>query len=459
MTTITNSINNTIGASNSGVTNTLTVQNTSNTASSQAQILTTVGGTTAGDVWNQWTVGTTRSYAIGIDNSDSQKLKLAMAAAATVDPSSGTALLSIDPGANGNIVFTPQGTGNVVVGTGTPTVEIAPDVINFAVCQSVNGGTLGAEIFNTDNSSTASRSALNIRVGGTSAGDATLSWIVNSGSTWTSGVDNTDSDSWKLSADLSLGTNDVIAVTTAGAVTFSNTSSNVTINSAANGVSTGLVINNTSNTASSGALLQINTAGTSGGRQVLQFINTTDTVFSISKTSSTNAPLIFSAGNPGTNDNLTITSSGEITNALQPAFLAYLASTVTNVTGTGTEFTLGTTTALTEVFDQGSDFVTSGTFTAPVTGRYFLQMRVTLTGCTVATTFNCRINTSNRSYNMTFQKAAGTQDETIMLDTLADMDSADTATAIVSVSGEAGDTVDVNGAATLNTAFSGYLAC
>jgi hypothetical protein len=66
-----------------------------------------------------------------------------------------------------------------------------------------------------------------------------------------------------------------------------------------------------------------------------------------------------------------IDSSNRMTNSSQPAFYAYLAATVANVTGDGSAFDYGTTTALTEVFDQGGDFNTNGTFTAPVTGLYF----------------------------------------------------------------------------------------
>ncbi len=93
-----NSINNTVGASISGVTNTLTVTNPSNTASSQATANITVGGGTAGDAWSQHTISGTRSYAHGIDNSDSDKFKINTAAGSAVDPSSGTNLWNMTSG-------------------------------------------------------------------------------------------------------------------------------------------------------------------------------------------------------------------------------------------------------------------------------------------------------------------------------------------------------------------------
>jgi hypothetical protein len=86
----------------SGATRTLTVENTSDTASSQATQNIKVAGTSAGDAWTQYTVGTTRSFSIGIDNSDaSDSLKFTTDADGTVDPSSGTFLGAINPSTGG----------------------------------------------------------------------------------------------------------------------------------------------------------------------------------------------------------------------------------------------------------------------------------------------------------------------------------------------------------------------
>ena len=69
MVTIKNDINDTIGATNTGVTNTLTVDNASDTASSSALINVTVGGTSAGDAFETFTVAGTTNWSIGTDNS------------------------------------------------------------------------------------------------------------------------------------------------------------------------------------------------------------------------------------------------------------------------------------------------------------------------------------------------------------------------------------------------------
>lgn len=152
--------------------------------------------------------------------------------------------------------------------------------------------------------------------------------------------------------------------------------------------------------------------------------------------------------------------TGEITYPLQPAFLAYLATTDTNRTGNGTVFTIGSGTALTEVFDQGGDFVTTGTFTAPVTGKYQLNGACDLTGSTVGTAINVNIVTSNRTFVGTSNsRAAFNGDLGATVVVLADMDAADTATLTVAGFGEAGATEDVTGSATPPTYFSGFLAC
>lgn len=70
-------------------------QNNDNTAGSAAKISVLVGGSSAGDAYNEFSIDSTRSYSIGIDNDDSQTLKITTAAATNVDPSSGTSLLEI----------------------------------------------------------------------------------------------------------------------------------------------------------------------------------------------------------------------------------------------------------------------------------------------------------------------------------------------------------------------------
>ncbi|HDZ25433.1 hypothetical protein LCGC14_0457060 [marine sediment metagenome] len=81
------------GISNTGATNTIKLQNPSDTASSSSQIEVSVGGISAGDPWVQWSVGATQSWSAGIHNSDSDKFKITTDGDATVDPSSGTEVM------------------------------------------------------------------------------------------------------------------------------------------------------------------------------------------------------------------------------------------------------------------------------------------------------------------------------------------------------------------------------
>lgn len=286
--------------------------------------------------------------------------------------------------------------GNLNVGTATPA-----NPYDIALEKSV-AGLMGASIQNI--SANAAASTVVQHIVEPAAGDAYSNYVINGGQNWSAGLDNSDSDAFKITTgnSPSAGT-EVLAATTAGSVTV--------------GTTTG---------AAATALWY--------GTGDFTLASATGTVMSALDT-------------------------GEINYPLQPAFLAYLATTVTNVTGSGAQYILGTGTALTEVFDQNSDFNTNGTFTAPVTGRYQLQFTVRVTGCTVATTFDYVLVTSNRNWGFAIFRAASALDQVGTGVALADMDAGDTAQVRIQVSGEAGDTDDILGSASVFTSFSGYLAC
>lgn len=90
-----NAINNTVGATISGVTNTLTITNGSNTASSAASNNIYVGGTSAGNAWQQYSVGSARSWAVGVNNGSSQAFQINTNNSGTVQPGSGTNVWSM----------------------------------------------------------------------------------------------------------------------------------------------------------------------------------------------------------------------------------------------------------------------------------------------------------------------------------------------------------------------------
>ena len=92
-----------------------------------------------------------------------------------------------------------------------------------------------------------------------------------------------------------------------------------------------------------------------------------------------------------------ISDNGEMINASQPHFEAYLTATQSNVTGDGTIYpVLGA--IWTESIDVGGNF-SNGTFTAPVSGRYLFTCDYYLTGLGAGhTLMNVQLVTSNNTY-------------------------------------------------------------
>ena len=128
-----------------------------------------------------------------------------------------------------------------------------------------------------------------------------------------------------------------------------------------------------------------------------------------------------------------VDANGQMTNPSQPAFLAKVASSISDVTGDATAYTVlfGTS-----VFDQNSDYaVGTGIFTAPVTGKYRFSTVLTLQQIAAENTvINLYITTSNRSYYVADALAIA-KNRAPMLTTLCDMDAADTAVVILQVTG------------------------
>ena len=150
-------------------------------------------------------------------------------------------------------------------------------------------------------------------------------------------------------------------------------------------------------------------------------------------------------------------ASGAVTMPLQPAFSAYNSSTRSNVTGSGTTYTVPFDT---EIIDRGANFA-SNTFTAPITGAYNLNAAAMLQELGTSSGFvELNIITSNRTYSHQWSAVARTNgQEHHSVSTVADMDAGDTAYVTTRVTAMAGDTVDVYGTSNPWTRFSGHLAC
>lgn len=133
------------------------------------------------------------------------------------------------------------------------------------------------------------------------------------------------------------------------------------------------------------------------------------------------------------------TTANEVTMPSQPAFLEVLGADDLNVTGDFTTFTIGTGNALTEVFDQNGDMTTGGTFTAPVTGRYYLKLFVQCGGITgVMDQQNLQITTSNRTFQINLSRPntninPATGGRGAGGGVVCDMDAADTATFTINI--------------------------
>ena len=151
---------------------------------------------------------------------------------------------------------------------------------------------------------------------------------------------------------------------------------------------------------------------------------------------------------------LNVDDSGHVTMPLQPAFIASVSSTQSNLANDDTI-------VMPEVSgtDRNSDFA-SNTFTAPVTGLYQFNVSISVTELDEDATYNrVTLVTSNRNYNFNItstQSFNGTDPDyyVFMGSTLADMDAADTAYCRWSQSG-ASNTADVFD----SSYFSGYLVC
>lgn len=154
-----------------------------------------------------------------------------------------------------------------------------------------------------------------------------------------------------------------------------------------------------------------------------------------------------------------ISDAGEMTNPSQPAFLAYLSASSSNVIGnTSATYTIPFNA---EIYDQGSDYA-SNTFTAPVTGKYTFYGTAIMTSVQSDNT-DCYIATftSNRTVQGSQGHAANMRNAsnqlTIVMSGTVDMDAADTATLRVVLNGHATAASGLGGGTSQSTMFMGQL--
>ena len=332
--------------------------------------------------------------------------------------------------------------GNITSLGGTITITNGANTINLET-----SGAGGTQTYHTDaGDATPSLSVLNI-VGGSNINTA------GAGNTVTINLNNSVSISGSFSAGTTITAGTGLIVTTGGA----NITGPVLLNSVGdNGV---LQTNNV------GLVFADN--GTNG--QVLIGGGTKPTWNNI--TSSGGTVAITNGPN-----SINLEASGGLLNRY--AFLACQQSNTAGVLGGfGQFYTLGTAAALTKIFDIGTNFSIGGggnaaTFTAPITGRYYLSMFVAMKANTTPVTTNLPITvelvTSNRSYDQsnTYPLSMSAGSPTISafwgFSVCADMDIGDTATYILYCNnGNTPNSIFVSGTGattTLNTYVSGFLA-
>lgn len=178
-------------------------------------------------------------------------------------------LVSVDgtPGANdmpGRVVFLTSSDGSQ---TPTEAMRISANgsVLaskgNLSVSRSSVGSEVSSSIINSDNTDAGSDAVSRISVGGDSAGSPMQVFTVAGTTNWTHGIDNGDSDKYKIApSDGALATNTVLSIDTGGTILAPG---NLEIIREASGSGVFTKITNSSDTAGSEATMNILVQGTS----------------------------------------------------------------------------------------------------------------------------------------------------------------------------------------------------
>jgi len=167
--------------------------------------------------------------------------------------------------------------------------------------------------------------------------------------------------------------------------------------------------------------------------------------------------LTLGAGGGGS---VVLDGNGILVNATQPAF-SVTANQQNNLTINANN----TIQFANEIFDQNADFNTSNyTFTAPVTGKYMLNVNVRMDNVNYQHTYMyMTLSTSNRVYEaiIDLDRANSSNNDWdyvfLPINVLADMDASDTAYVIMTIPNAGSSSSDIVGSQ--KCTFSGYLAC
>jgi hypothetical protein len=266
-----------------------------------------------------------------------------------------------------------------------------------------------------------------------------------------------------LTISLAGGSNIVSSLTTDDTHVVTPTAGNINIVGGHNITTAGTVGPNT---------VTINVSGTTN--HALQVGNSTGSLTSLAAATNGQIPIGSTGANPVV---ATITAGtgiavsngpGSITiSAVAPpvgtevAFFYYLLNDKTNVTGNNTYYRIGSTQALTRVYDLTNSCTTAGIFTAPITGIYKLDYSATLYGGGgAAAVFNSQINTTSYEFNNVTERVASANNGSCYMSIQTLLTAGDTVSFSVAVTGVGADTMTLEGYNTntsMVTWIAGYL--
>ncbi len=150
-------------------------------------------------------------------------------------------------------------------------------------------------------------------VAGTSAGDAYTLYTVTAGSSWITGLDNSESDIWKVSQGTALGTNDFFWINTSGKLFLGATGGaqfhavagrGFDVTYTTSGTTAYYQLVHTSNTANSGAAVYLSVAGANASDPFIgmNILSVADMTFGLDNSVSGDPIVLSRAGALGSNN-------------------------------------------------------------------------------------------------------------------------------------------------------------
>lgn len=193
--------------------------------------------------------------------------------------------------------------------------------------------------------------------------------------------------------------------------------------------------------------------GTAADKKILFDGNAVD--YHIGLDDSTDSLTIGKGSTLGTTAHIVSDSAGHVTMPLQPAFHAPTADQANMAINTLHTIAFGT-----EVYDINGDWdSSSSTFTAPVTGKYQINVNLYLGSIDIDTAYyQLEFRSSNRTYSFIHGATHGDADttwQTIALSALVDMDASDTLIPKLQIPNNGAAQTD----GTIYGSITGFLAC